>query len=101
MTFRMHLFLRMHLLFSNRLCVEHECDRGLADKLRASSTANFSLELLPRNHSMLMKSARPARPQIGGPQAPSHVRHDGVGHFPKCPTQERCNVYQKTLVSCA
>ena len=41
-----------------------------------------------------MKSARAARPQTRGPQALADVRHDGVGHFPGCPTQGRCKVCQ-------
>ena len=41
-----------------------------------------------------MKSARAARPQTRVPQALADVRHDGVGHFPGCPTQGRCKVCQ-------
>ena len=35
----------------------------------------------------LMKSTKAARSQIGEPQAPADVRHDGVRHFPGCSTQ--------------
>ena len=35
------------------LCAQHECDRRLADTLRALSSVNVSLYLPPRNHSVL------------------------------------------------
>ena len=43
----------------------------------------------------LMESARADQPQIREPQAPADLRHEGVGHFPECTTQERCKVCQK------
>ena len=39
--------------FFNRSCFEHDCDRGLADTLRAASVVTVSFELPPRNHSAL------------------------------------------------
>ena len=42
-----------------------------------------------------MKSAKAAQPQIGGPQAPGDVKHDGVGHFLESTTRGKCKVCQK------
>ena len=51
----------------NRSCVEQECDRGLAHKLRTPLIVNILLNFGREITRCLMKSARAARPQIREP----------------------------------